>query len=119
METEKNDYMAKGGMLPFTLYAHQNKQVKQIIALTLSIYVLPKRVISFLLKKRLYRFFPSFYNYNLLYNLVEIVPFFIKIFTFKKYWFPVRRSRHRYIFFIRKRIASFFKKNKKQNTVPA
>ncbi len=111
-KAEQPDNKKRRGLLPFTVYTYQNSQYKKIVLLMLAIYFFPKKVISFLLKKRVYKFFPPFYDYNMLYNLLEIVPFFINCLTFPRYWFPVRRARHRYFFFAKELVVNFFKGNR-------
>ncbi|MFH2136984.1 MAG: radical SAM protein [Candidatus Omnitrophota bacterium] len=92
---------------PFTLSVYRNKVFKQIIMLTLMIEFLPKKAISFLLRKKLYRFLPAFDVYNFL----EIVPFFLNFLKREKRWFPIRGTRHRYIFFGLKILKNYFSGN--------
>ncbi len=95
------------GTLPFNLHTSGNNQVKKLLMLTLAIYFLPKKVINFLLKKRIYRFLPPFYGCNSFYNLLEIV----NCLTFQSYGAPVDRSPGRYKIFAKKLIANFLKRN--------
>ncbi|MFH1460433.1 MAG: radical SAM protein [Candidatus Omnitrophota bacterium] len=98
---ENND-----GLSPFTLSSSQNKMAKKIIVLILAIQFLPKKVINFLLKNKLYKFFPAIN----LYNLLEITPFFLNLFKREKLWFPIRGTRKRYLFFAKKMIINFIKR---------
>ncbi len=111
----KKDYETSSReLLPFTLSATSNKVYRQITALVCMIHFLPVKAVEMLLAKKRYRKLPAIDMYNLL----EMVPFFINLLKPAKYkrWFPIRGTRHRYIFYgskiIREFLLGFFRKIK-------
>jgi len=92
----------KSQLLPFTLSSSHNKTLKKITVLILAIHFLPKKVINFLLQKRLYKYFPAFS----MYNFADIMPHFLNILKGNRLWAPGRRTRTRYMFFMKKMISN-------------
>jgi len=83
-------------LLPFTIATEiTNKKIRQLELLLVFIYFLPRNVVKYLLRKKIYRIFPPLGSYNIL----EIFPYFVNFFKPKKYrfWYPVRGTRHRYV----------------------
>ncbi|MFH1094498.1 MAG: hypothetical protein V1739_10175, partial [Candidatus Omnitrophota bacterium] len=78
---------------------------KQLIALICLIHILPAKAIEKMLTKKWYLKLPVID----MYNFVDIVPFFINCLKIgrAKRWFPLRGTRHRYIFFGRKIVLKF------------
>ncbi|MCG2712352.1 MAG: B12-binding domain-containing radical SAM protein [Candidatus Omnitrophica bacterium] len=104
-EYKKNYSADNKELLPFTLSSTSNKAYKQITALVCLIHLLPVKAVKMLLAKKWYRKLPAIDMYNLL----EIVPFFINFLKPAKHkrWFPIRGTRHRYFFFGSKIVREF------------
>lgn len=89
---------SSGNLLPFTITTELTpKRVKQLEALLILVYLMPKRFIEFLLNFKAYRLLPPVSSYNVL----EILPYFINLFKTRKYrfWYPIRGTRRRYPYY--------------------
>lgn len=85
-------------ILPFTIATQATTAVvRQLELLAVLIYFFPKSWIEVILRKRIYRFFPIVAAYNIL----EILPYFLNFFKFKRnrYRYPIRGTRQRYLHF--------------------
>jgi radical SAM superfamily enzyme YgiQ (UPF0313 family) len=92
--------------LPFTLRGNsllrdRTRQINKLLVVLVLIFFLPKRIVDFIIRKKIYLHFPPVNPYNLL----EIIPFifgFIKK-PFKKI-LPNRKSRDRYPIYMTRKL---------------
>ncbi len=99
----ENGFRSEGGpgsgVQPFTLDTKATgRNIKKMELLLVFVYFLPKKIVRFILKKRLYRLFPAIDSYNFL----EIVPYFVNLFKTRKYRFsyPIRGTRRLYLHYL-------------------
>lgn len=95
--------------LPFSITTVATPiRIKQMQILLVLSYFLPKRWVAFLLRRKIYHFFPNISYYNML----EILPYFLNLVKLKKFsfWYPVRGTRWRYIHYFLSDHFYFFKR---------
>lgn len=84
-------------ILPFTVVTSlTDRRVKQLEMLLILIYLVPKHVVRYILKKRIYRLFIPLSSFG----MFEVVPYFINLLKNKnsRLWYPTRDMRRRYVY---------------------